>query len=135
MKTKLLFTAILLCICFTASTCFATDIERQIENIATTNEKVTYAKCIVYCNTAVIAIKTEKFTTRSEYEDYTESVKEQIENNFGIDNVIITRSPKIMHELEKLESMSEKERTKYIERLIDMLTNPRPCPSPKTTEK
>lgn len=97
-----------------ASTC-----EEQICEIATQNEKVTEAKCIVYERCCIVAIKTEKFTTKSQYDKYLEEVTNSIKEQCDVDHVFVTRNPKVMKQIENLSELNEDERDDAIRQLID----------------
>ncbi|MCM1533824.1 MAG: YhcN/YlaJ family sporulation lipoprotein [Corallococcus sp.] len=119
--TGLLLAATLaLCVCGTA---FAATNEERICELATSNEKVISAECVIYQRTCLIAIKTEKFTTKSAYDEYLDGLKTQIKSDFEIDNVIVTRNPKIMSKISKLREMSDEQRNAEIEKLIQRELN------------
>lgn len=98
-----------------------TDTEKQIEQLALQNDKVKQAKCLVHQRKCVIAVKTEKFTTQSEYSAYVDSLVQQVKSQFSVDTVIVTRNPKVMHEISRLADLSETERTEEIQRIFQLL--------------
>ena len=93
--------------------------EAKICELATENEKVTEAQCVIYERCCVVAIKTEKFTTKSEYDKYVDELKEKIKAECEVDHVFVTRNPKVMVQINKLAGMSESERNKAIKELLD----------------
>ena len=97
----------------------ATACEDQICEIAKQNEKVTDAKCIVYERCCIVAIKTEKFTTKSQYDKYLDEVTNSIKEQFEVDHVFVTRNPKVMKQIESLSELSEDERDDAIKQLIE----------------
>lgn len=101
------------------SVAYATDTETQICEIATQNEKVLDAKCIVYQRACVIAIKTEKFSTRSEYEDYVNSLVKNVKSKFEIDHVFVSRNPRIMQQIVALSKLPQDERERKITEIIE----------------
>ncbi len=108
---------------FVSAYAFAETTEQQICSIAMQNEKVKAAKCFVYERNCVIAIKTEKFTTKTEYEQYLKKLTDEIKTKFEIDNVCVTRNPKIMKKIEMLEKLDEDKRNKLIQEIIDRELN------------
>lgn len=105
-----------------ASTSQETEISKYVEN----HDKIVTAKCLVYENNCIVAIKTEKFLNKSEYDQYKENLKQELEDKFDFDHIIVTRSPKAMHAIEKMADMSESEREETIKDLIKKLTSKRP---------
>lgn len=97
----------------------ATTLEDQICEIATQNAKVTEAKCIVYECCCIIAIKTEKFTTKSQYDNYLEDITNTIKEKFDVEHVFVTRNPKVMKQIENLSTLNEDERDDAIKQLIE----------------
>lgn len=96
----------------------ATADEEQIKQLATSHDKVLACECVIHKRACVIAVKTEKFTTKSEYDEYVEGLKEQITSKFEVDYVFVSRSPKMMRELVELNKLDENERVEAIEELI-----------------
>lgn len=97
----------------------ATTCEEEICEIAKQNKKVTDAKCIVYERCCIVAIKTEKFTTKSQYDKYLEEVTNVIKEKFEVDHVFVTRNPKVMKQIETLSELDENERDDAIRQLIE----------------
>lgn len=126
---KKIIAAIALCIlvvsCAVIPTAYAAGCEQIIVEIATAHEKVVEAQCIVYNRACLLAIKTEKFSTKSEYDKFKEDLTAQIENDCEVDSVFITRSPKVMHKLAQLSKLSDDQRQKAIEDLIEQELNRR----------
>lgn len=105
--------------CCTAAIAYAeTTSEQHVKQLATEHEKVTACECVIYKRACVVAIKTEKFSTKSEYDEFVENLKKQITEDCEVDYVFISRSPKMMHKLVELNKLSETERAKAIEELI-----------------
>ena len=82
------------------------------------NDKVTQAQCVIYERCCVVAIKTEKFTTKSEYDKYVDELSEKIKNECNVDHVFVSRNPKVMVEITKLAEKSPAEREKAIKELL-----------------
>ena len=108
----------LLASCATAVAYAETSAEQHVKTIATEHEKVLAAECVIYRRACVVALKTEKFTTKSEYDEYVNKLSEQIKADCEVDYVFVSRSPKMMHQLTELNKLSDDERTKAIEELI-----------------
>lgn len=104
--------------CCTVVTAFAQTQEDYVAELATKHDKVVAAECIIYRRACVIAIKTEKFTTKSEYDEYVENLVEKIKTDCEVDYVYVSRSPKMMNKLVELNKLNGEERTKAIEELI-----------------
>ena len=124
--------ATLLACCATA-VAFGQTTEEYVEELATQHDKVLEAECVIYKRACVIAIKTEKFTTKSEYDEYVNELTERIKNDCEVDYVYVSRSPKLMLRLVELSKMNESDRDKVIEELIrqqlerrDSVRTPRP---------
>ena len=112
-----------LCTAFTATCAVGQTAEEKICEIAKSNDKILDAKCIVYQRTCLVAIKTEKFVTRSEYDLYLANVRQQITSECEIDNVYVTRSPKVMKKLSELEKLNDKQRQQAIQEIIEKELN------------
>ena len=97
----------------------STECEQKICELAKACEKVTEANCVVYERSAVVAIKTEKFTTKSDYQKFVKELTDKIKNECEVDNVYVTRNPKVMKEIEQLSKLSEQQREEAIEKLIE----------------
>lgn len=108
----------LLLTCCTATIAFAETAEQHVKQLATEHEKVTACECVIYKRACVVAIKTEKFNTKSEYDEYVDALTKQIKDDCEVDYVFVSRSPKMMFKLTELNKLSEAERTKAIEELI-----------------
>ncbi len=102
----------------------ATTQETEICNKAKENKKITGAECIIYQRNCVLAIKTEKFASKSEYDNFKLALQQQLVNEYNLDKVLITRSPKAMHTIKKLSAMSQDEREKAIEDFIESEFSP-----------
>lgn len=109
-----------------APAAFATDCETRICELATQNEYVTKASCVVYERTAVVAIKTEKFTTKSQYETFVKELTTKIKSECEVDHVFVTRNPKIMRQIEELSEMDDEQRDEALQKILEELLRFRP---------
>ena len=100
--------------------------ETEICNFVTKQEKVTDAKCVIGENICIIAIKTEKFVNKTEYDQFKENLKQQLEDKYDFDHIIVTRSPKAMHAISEISKLSDAEREQAIKDFIDTLLSQRP---------
>lgn len=89
-------------------------------------DKVVDAKCLTYENNCIVAIKTEKFLSKSEYDQFKENLKQQLTDKYNFENVIITRNPKAMHAIQEISKLSNSEREKAAKDFLEKLTSPRP---------
>ncbi len=92
--------------------------ETEINEFVQSKEKICDAKCLVYENNCVLAIKTEKFVGKSEYDNFKEHLQQEIAEKFGLSNIIVTRNPKIFHGVEQLYKMTESEREEAVKKII-----------------
>ncbi|MCM1289164.1 MAG: YhcN/YlaJ family sporulation lipoprotein [Corallococcus sp.] len=92
--------------------------ETEIAELAQTRDQVKSAKCIVYQRACIIAIQTEKFTNKTEYDQFRQELENEILEKYNLDKVVISRSPKVMHAICQLEKMSESERQQAIEKFL-----------------
>ena len=130
MKKLVIYLAIALFIlALTPTFAMATTREQEICNIAMQNPKVVKAKCIIFERNCLVAIQTEKFTNRTEYSDFLAKFEDQVKAKYQIDNIKVTRSPKVMCKLDQLEKLNENERNAEIQKLIEYLLN-KPTPLP-----
>lgn len=133
MKKILVVALLVAVVCVTFCTVAnASSAEQQIEQIAIKDERVTKAKVALKNRICLVAICAKKFTTRSQYLQYVDTLREQIKSNFEVDQVFVTRNPKLFSQLEEYEKLDESERLKKIEQLVDYLLEKL---SPPTTEK
>ena len=107
----------------------ATTTEKEIANLAMQNPKVVKAKCVVYERNCLVAIQTEKFQSKTEYCKFVEQFESQVKAKYQIDNILVTRNPKVMSKLDHFEKLSETERNAEIQKLIEYLLN-KPTPLP-----
>ena len=115
--TVIMLAAVLIgCVNLTATA--KTHDEQYVCELATSNAKVISAECVIYRRACVLAIKTEKFVTKSEYDEYVDGLVEKIKTDCEVDYVYVSRSPKLMNKLAELNKMDEDERAKAIEELI-----------------
>lgn len=105
-----------LCMCQMAS---ADSCESEICQLAMQNDKIVEAKCIVYQRCCLIAVKTEKFATKSEYDQFVKNLTAEITDKFEIDHVFVSRNPKIMREVNRLAELDGQERDEAIQNLIE----------------
>ena len=103
-----------------------TQCEQKICELAKKNDKVTDAKCIVYERNCVVAIKTEQFTQKSEYEKYVKELVENVKAECDVDHVFVTRNPKIMKQIEELAKLDEQQRDEAIQQLIQDIVRHKP---------
>lgn len=104
----------------------ATKTESEIAELVKSNDKICEAKCVVYENACVVAIKTEKFLSKNEYDKFKEQLQTELCEKFNLGAIVITRNPKAMHAISEIEKMSEKEREAAIEKFVDFELNRRP---------
>ncbi len=107
----------------------ATTTEKEIANVAMQNPKVTKAKCVIYERNCLVAIQTEKFQSKTEYSNFVEKFEKLVKAKYQIDNILVTRNPKVMSKLDHFEKLSESERKAEIQKLIEYLLN-KPTPLP-----
>lgn len=108
-------------------TAFAeTDCENRICKLAQADERVKQARCVVYERTAVVAVKTEKFSAASQYDEYVRQLSEAIKSECEVDHVFVTRNPKIMKEINELSKLDENERDQAIQKIIEGVMRLRP---------
>ncbi len=125
---KLLLSVLLLVFAVSMSTtvCFATNVENEIITLTKKNEKVTDAQCIVYENNCVVAIKTEKFTSKKEYDTFKKTLENELCDKFNFDRVIITANPKAMQAINRISELSESEREDAIKKFVEFQLSPKP---------
>lgn len=99
----------------------ATDQEKEICTLVKEKDKIVDAQCAVYQRNCVIAIKTEKFTSKTNYDEFRTQLEKEIAEKYDLDKVMITRSPKVMHAIAQLDKMSDEEREATIQKFIDKL--------------
>ena len=87
----------------------ATTTEKDIANFAMQNPKVTKAKCVIYERNCLVAIQTEKFQSKTEYSNFVEKFENLVKAKYQIDNIKVTRNPKVMSKLDHFEKLSESE--------------------------
>ena len=98
---------------------FAETCEEKICQLATEHEKVIEAQCVIYERCCVVAIKTEKFTTKTEYDLFVNELTNKIKNECNVDHVLVSRNPRVMVEIKKLAEKSPTEREKFIKELLN----------------
>ena len=82
--------------------------------------------CLIYERTAVVAVKTEKFSTKSEYDKYVNGLTSQIKSEYEVDHVFVTRNPKIMKQIEELSKLDGEQRDEAIKQIIEEVMRFRP---------
>ena len=100
--------------------------EQKICEFAKTNEKVKDAKCIIYERYCVVAIKTEQFTQKSDYENYVKELVEKVKADCEVEQVFVTRNPKVMKQIEELSKLDEQQRDQAIQKLIEEVIRHKP---------
>ena len=93
--------------------------EQKACELAKANDKVTEAHCVIYERCCVVAIKTEKFASKTEYEEYVKELCEKVKTECEVDHVIVTRNPKAMKQMVELNKLEGQKRTEAIEKLIE----------------
>ena len=130
MKKLVIYLALaMLVLAIVPSMAMATTTENEIANLAMQNEKVVKAKCVVYERNCLVAIQTEKFQSKTEYCKFVEQFESQVKAKYQIDNILVTRNPKVMSKLDHFEKLSDSERNAEIQKLIEYLLN-KPTPLP-----
>lgn len=125
---KLLISILLIAVVATttATVCFATNVESEIVALTKKNEKVTDALCIVYKKNCVLAIKTEKFVSKKEYDTFKTELEKEICEKYGLEHVVVTANPKAMHAINKISELSETEREEAIKKFVEFQLSPKP---------
>lgn len=106
---------------FAETTC-----EQKICELAKSNEKVKDAKCVVYERNCIVAIKTEQFTQKSDYEVYVRELVKKIKDECKMDHVFVTRNPKVMKQIDELSKLDESQREQAIQKLIEEVVRHKP---------
>ena len=104
--------------------------ETEITAFVKKQDKVTDANCLVYENNCIVAIKTEKFVSKSDYDQFRDNLKKQLESKYDFEHLVITRSPKAMHAIEEISKLSESEREQAIKDFINKFTPKHPVRPP-----
>lgn len=113
---------------------YATTSEDEIAGLAAANEKVVRAKCMIYKRNCLVALQTKEFTSHEQYKQFVAQLTEQITSGYEVDNVYVTRNPRAMQLMNKLDGLSQTERDKMLQRLLELvqhrsLAEPLPMPS------
>ena len=103
-----------------------TECEQKICELAKEHAKVKDAKCVVYERNCVIAIKTEQFTQKSDYESYVKDLVEKVKAQHEVDHVFVTRNPKVMKQIEELSKLNEQQRNEALQKLIEEVVRHKP---------
>ena len=124
MKKIVIYLALaMLVLAIVPSMAMATTTENEVANLAMQNPKVVKVKCVVYERNCLVAIQTEKFQSKTEYCKFVEQFESQVKAKYQIDNILVTRNPKVMSKLDHFEKLSDSERTEQIQKLIEYLLN------------
>ncbi len=107
----------------------ATTTEQEICDLATQNDKIKKTKCVIYERNCIIAIQTEKFANKTEYCNFVDDLENQIQEKYQIENVFVTRNPKVMNQLDKLDALDDTQKQTEIQKLVEHLLN-KPVPLP-----
>ena len=92
--------------------------EKDICDYVCKQKQVAKAKCIVYEDNCVIAIQPKDLGNKTEYLKFKEQLKTNVMKNFAMKNVVVTRSPKAMHVIDKLLQLPEKERADKVKNFV-----------------
>lgn len=103
-----------------------TETEGAICDLAKQNDKVLDAKCVVWERTAIVAIKTERFSAKSAYKEFVNKLTDEITSQFQVDRVIVSRNPKVMKQVEAISQLEGTEREEAIKNLIREIVRVRP---------
>lgn len=129
MKKYIVILAVVMLLLATTTAFAQTEKESEIVQLVKQNSNVTKAVCLVEQRLCVVAIQANKFVSRTEYQQFVDQTTQQIQQQFGIDKVIITRSAKLFYQINKIASLSEDERQELVEKLLDELAKiPAPLP-------
>ena len=101
----------------------ASTTEKEIADLAMQNEKVKKATCVIYERNCLVAIQTEKFQNRTEYCEFLQKFEEQVKEKYPIDNILVTRNPKVMSKLAHFEKLDETAKREAVQKLIEHLLN------------
>lgn len=107
----------------------ATTTEQEICDLAMQNDKIKKAKCVIYERNCIIAIQTEKFANKTEYCNFVDDLEKQIKEKYQIENVFVTRNPKVMNQLDKFDTLDDSQKQTEIQKLVEHLLN-KPMPLP-----
>lgn len=107
----------------------ATTTEQQICDIVMQHPNIKKAKCIVYERNCIVAIQAEKFTNKTEYCSFVSDMETQIKEQCQIDNVKITRNPKVMSKIDTFDKLDDTTKQEQIKELIEYFLN-KPTPLP-----
>lgn len=128
-------TILLLALSVTPVAIAETDCEKKICEMAMENDNVTDAKCLIYKRVAVVAVKTEKFSAKSQYDTFVNTLISKIKSVCELDHVFVTRNPKVMAQIEELSELDDDAREETIKKIIEEVTrrHPRKIDIPKIT--
>ncbi len=111
-----------------------TECEKRICELAQSDERIKQAQCLVHERTAIVAIQTEKFSTKSQYDGYVKKLTDAVKSECEVDNVFVTRNPKIMKQIAELSKLNEDQRDGAIQKIIEEVMRLRPPRKPDMTK-
>ncbi len=97
----------------------ASQAEDEISALAAQHNKVVKASCVVHNRCCLVALQTKKFTSREEYLQYAEQLKNTVTEKYEVDNVLITRNPRVMRAIDRLSELDDDKKQEMIQRLLD----------------
>ena len=100
--------------------------ETEIADYVKKQDKVVDAKCLTCDNNCIVAIKTEKFLNKTEYDSFKKNLEEQLAGKYDFDHIIVTRNPKAMHAIEEISKLSESEREQAVKDFVEKLISKQP---------
>lgn len=126
-KILLILTTVLVVVALVPVAAYASEKqEKQVSDFVTKQDKVLAAKTLVYDNNCVVAIKTEKFLNKTEYDQFKENLIKKLSDKFDFEYIIVTRSPKAMHAIEEISKLSSSEREAAVKKFLEMLSSRHP---------
>ncbi len=96
----------------------ATTVEEQVENIAQSHPNVEKARCVVYNNCCLLAIKPQKISTKSNYDQMKQQLQQQICELQNFSLVVVTMSPRVMQAIDSADGMDESQKQQFIQDLV-----------------
>lgn len=108
------------------SVCYASNNENEIVNLAKQNEKVKEANCVIYENNCILALKTEKFLSRSEYDAFKIALEKTICEKYNFQHVVVTANPRAMQAINKISELSDSEREEALKKFVEFQLQPKP---------
>lgn len=133
---KKVFTVVLVICCLYCATSTlaanaSTETELSIASLAKEDSRVVCAVAVVEKRICVVALQTKGFASKSQYDKFTAELTKKIADNFEIDNVYISRNPKVMIVAKQIAQANLSQRQQIIEQLVKQLSNyPTTLPMP-----